>query len=44
MLLRWLQFGAFSPILRTHCSPTCDRYVWTFYRCRGRGGHTHRIK
>lgn len=32
MLLRWLQFGTFSPILRTHCSPTCDRYVWTFYR------------
>ena len=31
MLLRWLQFGTFSPILRTHCDPACDRYVWTFY-------------
>jgi hypothetical protein len=26
-----LQFGTFSPILRTHCDPLCDRYVWTFY-------------
>lgn len=30
MLLRWIQFGVFSPILRTHCEPTCDRYVWDF--------------
>ena len=30
MLLRWIQFGAFSPILRTHCEPSCDRYVWEF--------------
>ena len=21
MLLRWIQFGVFSPILRTHCEP-----------------------
>jgi alpha-glucosidase (family GH31 glycosyl hydrolase) len=27
MLLRWIQFGVVSPILRTHCEPTCDRYV-----------------
>eukprot|EP00928_Gymnodinium_smaydae_P019955 TRINITY_DN17695_c0_g1_i1.p1 TRINITY_DN17695_c0_g1~~TRINITY_DN17695_c0_g1_i1.p1 ORF type:complete len:875 (-),score=72.71 TRINITY_DN17695_c0_g1_i1:168-2792(-) len=30
MLLRWIQFGAFSPILRTHCETTCDRYVWHY--------------
>lgn len=30
MLLRWIQFGAMSPIFRTHCEPTCDRYVWEF--------------
>merc|ERR1711988_613486 len=30
MLLRWIQFGAFSPIFRTHCEPTCNRYVWEF--------------
>ena len=30
MLLRWLQFGCFSPIFRTHCDPTCDRYVWHY--------------
>jgi len=30
MLLRWIQFGVFSPILRTHCEPSCDRYVWEF--------------
>eukprot|EP00947_MAST-08B_sp_MAST-8B-sp1_P003082 g3082.t1 len=30
MLLRWIQFGVFSPILRTHCEPTCDRYVWHY--------------
>ena len=30
MLLRWLQFGAFSPIFRTHCEPSCDRYIWDY--------------
>jgi len=30
MLLRWLQFGAVSPIFRTHCETPCDRYVWHF--------------
>ena len=26
---RWLQFGALSPILRTHCSH-CDRRIWSY--------------
>ena len=26
---RWLQFGAISPILRTHCSH-CDRRIWVY--------------
>ena len=30
MLLRWIQFGVFSPILRTHCEPSCDRYIWHY--------------
>eukprot|EP00941_MAST-03F_sp_MAST-3F-sp1_P005812 g5812.t1 len=30
MLLRWIQFGALSPILRTHCEPSCDRYLWHY--------------
>jgi len=30
MLLRWIQFGVFSPIFRTHCEPPCNRYVWEF--------------
>jgi alpha-glucosidase (family GH31 glycosyl hydrolase) len=36
MLLRWVQFGAVSPIFRTHCdghaapASHCDRYVWHY--------------
>jgi len=32
LFVRWLQFGAFSPIFRTHCSKSGDnsRYPWTF--------------
>ena len=39
LLSRWLQFGAFSPVFRTHCGgcgpdgpPTCacDRRIWRF--------------
>jgi len=26
---RWLQYGALSPILRTHCSH-CDRRIWSY--------------
>jgi alpha-glucosidase (family GH31 glycosyl hydrolase) len=26
---RWLQFGALSPIMRTHCSH-CDRRIWVY--------------
>jgi alpha-glucosidase (family GH31 glycosyl hydrolase) len=26
---RWLQFGAVSPIMRTHCSH-CDRRIWIY--------------
>ena len=26
LLLRWIQYGVLSPILRTHCQ--CDRYIW----------------
>ena len=26
---RWLQFGALSPIMRTHCSH-CDRRIWIY--------------
>ena len=29
LLLRWIQFGAVSPILRTHCDH-CERRVWLF--------------
>ena len=27
--LRWIQFGAVAPILRTHCDH-CERRVWLF--------------
>jgi alpha-glucosidase len=35
LLLRWLQFGAVSPVFRTHCSgvhdgPHCLRRIWLF--------------
>jgi alpha-glucosidase len=32
MYARWIQFGAFSPILRTHATklPSCERRVWKF--------------
>ena len=35
LLLRWLQFGAVSPVFRTHCSgvhdgPRCLRRIWLF--------------
>jgi alpha-glucosidase len=35
LLLRWLQFGAVSPVFRTHCSgmydgPHCIRRIWLF--------------
>lgn len=30
LLLRWVQFGAFSPIFRTHGEPAADRYLWDF--------------
>ena len=29
LLLRWIQFGAVSPILRTHCDH-CERRIWMF--------------
>ena len=29
MLLRWIQFGAASPLLRTHCNH-CERRIWMF--------------
>ena len=29
MLLRWIQFGAVAPILRTHCNH-CERRIWEF--------------
>jgi len=29
MLLRWLQFGAYSPLFRTHCSH-CEIRPWTY--------------
>lgn len=29
MFLRWLQFGAVAPILRTHCNH-CERRIWMF--------------
>ena len=29
LLLRWIQFGAVSPILRTHCDH-CERRIWLF--------------
>jgi alpha-glucosidase (family GH31 glycosyl hydrolase) len=29
LFLRWLQFGALSPIMRTHCR-YCDQRVWTW--------------
>ena len=31
LLLRWVQFGALSPILRTHCG-YCERRAWVFER------------
>jgi alpha-glucosidase (family GH31 glycosyl hydrolase) len=29
---RWIQFGAFSPVLRTHCTknPEAERRIWTY--------------
>lgn len=30
LFLRWVQFGVFSPIFRTHGEPPADRYVWDF--------------
>lgn len=29
LLLRWIQFGAVAPILRTHCDH-CERRIWLF--------------
>jgi len=29
LLLRWIQFGAVAPILRTHCDH-CERRIWMF--------------
>jgi alpha-glucosidase (family GH31 glycosyl hydrolase) len=29
MLMRWIQFGAVSPIFRTHCDH-CERRIWLF--------------
>lgn len=29
LLLRWIQFGAVAPILRTHCDH-CERRIWVF--------------
>ena len=29
LLLRWIQFGALSPIFRTHCQQ-CERRIWKF--------------
>eukprot|EP01079_Euglenida_sp_SAG-EU17-18_P008234 gene8234-1470_t len=29
LFLRWIQFGAVAPILRTHCSH-CERRIWMF--------------
>jgi hypothetical protein len=29
LYLRWLQFGTFSPIFRSHCSH-CDRRIWAY--------------
>lgn len=29
LLLRWVQFGAVSPIFRSHCDH-CNRYFWLF--------------
>ena len=31
LFLRWLQFGAFSPIMRTHCR-YCDQRIWTWQK------------
>mmetsp|Transcript_95939 Transcript_95939/g.173128 ORF Transcript_95939/g.173128 Transcript_95939/m.173128 type:complete len:838 (+) Transcript_95939:37-2550(+) len=30
LFLRWVQFGVFSPIFRTHGEPAADRYLWDF--------------
>lgn len=30
LMLRWVQFGVFSPIFRTHGAPVDDRYLWHF--------------
>ena len=29
LLLRWIQFGALAPVLRTHCDH-CERRIWLF--------------
>ena len=29
LLLRWIQFGALSPIMRTHCNH-CERRIWMY--------------
>ena len=28
--LRWVQFGVFSPVFRTHCEATCSCQPWTY--------------
>ena len=34
LFVRWVQFGAVSPILRTHCGGDCERRIWMWSEYR----------